>query len=555
MGRSLSRIASAPPVSMPGSGGSVSFKSGSLQLTVERRGGREIHREAQLDGQGRVVAAIEAEVHYALGSGSRGVAYLTERDGRLFQSPISWYSQKQRWDLSPGYEQHNFHFDRPIESQCLFCHANRPEPVEWTVNRYEEPIFRLGEAIGCERCHGPGELHTRGQDLVDGRDLTIVNPRHLEASLRAAVCEQCHLLGDQRIGRPGRDEFDFRPGLPMIDFCAVYGRVSQTGLKAVGQVEQMKASRCFRASEGRFGCTSCHDPHQVPKALEKTAYFRQRCLNCHEEKPCTLPAPARLAASRDDSCIECHMPKTKSTEIVHISTTDHRVLRVPSGELTETANTPSRMPLVLLNGGRAVGEAMGLGRELALALAADLPRSPDSPQQKPLQSKILSMLDHVSVEYPDDLIAQRMKAQVLARSERRADAIQLLDAVLKRAPSYEQALDEYLTYTLDAENAQAAWGAATRAVAVNPWSSVFHERLAYIAIEREDWKLAKHEARLALGINPFLRFARMFGIQCLLYEKDVKSAETEFSILVELHPEERTGLTKWFDGWRRKFQP
>ena len=39
--------------------------------------------------------------------------------------------------------------------------------------------FGLGEAIGCERCHGPGELHVRGQEVVAGRDLTIVNPRHL----------------------------------------------------------------------------------------------------------------------------------------------------------------------------------------------------------------------------------------------------------------------------------------------------------------------------------------------------------------------------------------
>ena len=52
---------------------------------------------------------------------------------------------------------------------------NRVENVAGTVNRYEPPIFR-GYAIGCERCHGPGELHVRRPTMVDGRDVTIVNP-------------------------------------------------------------------------------------------------------------------------------------------------------------------------------------------------------------------------------------------------------------------------------------------------------------------------------------------------------------------------------------------
>ncbi len=275
----------------------MTFQAGSSQWTIERRGGREIHRETQLDPEGRVLAQVEAEVKYVLGSGARGIAFIVDHDGRLFQSPISWYSQKQEWGLSPGYEQHNFHFDRPIESHCLFCHANRAQPVALSVNHYKEPIFGLGEAIGCERCHGPGELHVRGPELVAGRDLTIINPRHLEPSLRAAVCEQCHLLGEQRIGRPGRDEFDYRPGLDLIEFYAVYGNASEVGVKAVGHVTQMRASRCFRASEGRFGCTSCHDPHEVPPPQEKAAYFRRRCLTCHDDKACTRPEEPRQAGA------------------------------------------------------------------------------------------------------------------------------------------------------------------------------------------------------------------------------------------------------------------
>ena len=256
-------------------------------FTIERRGGREIHRETFLDGT-KVLAQVEGEVAYAVGSGAHSISYLVEHDGRLFQSPITWYTQKQKWDLSPGYEKGSVHFDRPIDHDCLFCHSNRYEPVELTANRYKEPVF-LGHAIGCERCHGPGELHAQRQEISGGRDLTIVNPRHLDPVLRGNVCEQCHLLGDRRVYRLGRDPTDYRPGLPLTEFFVDYGSMTGEGQKLVGQVQQMKASRCFRASQGHLGCVSCHDPHEVPDPAEKIAYFRAKCLACHGDHGCIAP--------------------------------------------------------------------------------------------------------------------------------------------------------------------------------------------------------------------------------------------------------------------------
>ena len=419
MGRSLTPIAASDD--RPA--GPTTFEASSSRYTVERRGGHVVHRETRLDQEGRVLAQVEGEVKYALGSGSRGISYLIEHDGRLFQSPITWYSQKNRWDISPGYEEGNLHFDRPIEAGCLFCHTNRVLPIAHTLNRYELPIFR-GDAIGCERCHGPGELHSQHPEMVDGRDLTIVNPRHLEPALRDAVCEQCHLQGDHRIERLDRDMFDYRPGQPLIEFCAVYGRTEQQETKFVGQVEQMKRSRCFRESEGRLGCTSCHDPHQVPSPGERIVYFRQQCLACHEEKRCNLPDPVRLAESPDDSCIQCHMQPFKTTDIMHAATTDHRILRTPQTEETGQPPVVAGLPLVLLNGEKlAPHERKSLERELAIALATEGPRLRDSPQVREVGTLVLALLDGALEKRPDDLPALRMKAQALALSGRRSEAL------------------------------------------------------------------------------------------------------------------------------------
>ena len=551
MGRSLTPIATAPAVGGRRSDGTITFKAGDSQFTIDRRGGREVHREAQLGQDGRVLAQVEGEVKYAVGSGSRGISYVIEQDGRLFESPISWYAQKNQWDLSPGYEKLNLHFDRPIEPQCLFCHANRTLPVEGSVNTYKQPIF-LGHAIGCERCHGPGELHTRRQDVVDGRDLSIVNPRYLSPSLRGAVCEQCHIIADQTIDRLGHEPFDYRPGLPAVAFRAVYRNVNTPGNNVGGHVEQMKTSRCFRESEGRMGCTSCHDPHKIPESQERIAFFREQCLACHERNGCKVPGSARVVESPEDSCIQCHMAKSESADVAHVATTDHRILRSPGSAVNMPKEAASALPLVLLNGDDLEKNEFGsLARELAIALASEGPVLPDTPRTRALGPRVLSQLDKTLAKHPDDLLARRMKAQIMALSGRRRDAIPLVEAVLRSAPSYEMALDQYLSYAIDEGETQNALEPAKRAVAFNPWSSAFHERLAYLSLERKNWDGALHEAREALRINPFRRFARMFVIECLLHQNDLKHAEDEFGTLIKLHPSQQESLTQWFAEKRR----
>jgi hypothetical protein len=551
MGRSLAPIAAAPPVGFERPTGTTTFGAGPSLFTIERRGGREIHRETFRD-EGQVLAQVEAEVAYAVGSGTRGVSYLVQHDGRLFQSPITWYTQKQQWDLSPGYERTSAHFDRPIDPNCLFCHSNRVEPVPLSANRYNEPVF-LGHAIGCERCHGPGELHAAGQKLVGGRDLTIVNPRHLDPVLRGNICEQCHLVGDQRVDRLGKSAFDYRPGLPLTEFFIDHVRTNQEGHKLVGQVEQMKASLCFRASQGRLSCISCHDPHQLPDPEEKIAYFRDQCLACHEDTGCKLPERVRLARNREDDCAGCHMPMAKTVDIVHTAVTDHRILRDPDASPSAPKRSPSELPLVRMSGDVDPAHLDSIDRELAIAVTAEGPRLPNTPQIRKIGPRVLSALDQAVSEHRDDLVAVRMKAQALAFNGRRAEALGLAGSLLESAPAYELLLDDYLSYAIDLGDFPVALEPAQRAVALNPWSASYRERLAYILMQTQDYSRALNEARAALGLNPFLIFARMFLVQCLLHEKDEKGADREFATLVKLRQDQRESLQQWFAKERRRW--
>ena len=79
------------------------FESLGVQFLVERRPEAMLHKAIRRDLSGRVVVEVAAEIAFVLGSGTRGRSYLLNRDGYLFQSPLSWYTQKSAWDLSPGF--------------------------------------------------------------------------------------------------------------------------------------------------------------------------------------------------------------------------------------------------------------------------------------------------------------------------------------------------------------------------------------------------------------------------------------------------------------------
>ncbi|MFM7057613.1 MAG: tetratricopeptide repeat protein, partial [Planctomycetota bacterium] len=150
------------------------------------------------------------------------------------------------------------------------------------------------------------------------------------------------------IVRHGHSEFDFRPGRDLSDFWTVLhagAEVAEDGTtKAVNHVQQMQESVCFKSSNGRLGCSSCHDPHSTPAPALAADFYRQRCLTCHDTAACSEQESIRR--TQQDSCTSCHMPQRDSKNITHVAQTDHRVLRkserspapvTPAGSTTATA--------------------------------------------------------------------------------------------------------------------------------------------------------------------------------------------------------------------------
>jgi len=512
MGRSLAPIGAASVTQRDEGGGQTLFESQGLQYSIEHRDGHVFHRETTRDSSGRIVTRNEAEVQFAIGSGRQGTSYVIEHDGFLFESPLTWYSRKQRWDLSPGFEVINYHYDRPIQRNCLFCHANRVEPSAGTINQYRLPIFQ-GHAIGCERCHGPGEFHVARPTMVDGKDMTIVNPADLAPALRDDVCAQCHLAGDSRVVRVGRRNEDYRPGLPFHQFWTVFLQPpDQAEDRFVGQVEQMHESHCFRASQGRLGCISCHDPHHFPAPTEMVAYYRGRCLVCHADRGCSLPESDRLKRSRDDDCAGCHMPKITSFDIAHAASSNHRIPREPGSAKPIMARPGSkrrdRRHLVIFEHELMDAEERAeVDRDRGVALCRDGAEG---------ARVALPLLEAALVTRSDDVTAWECKGHALGGLGRYGEALAAFRKALTMEPGRESALVEAARVAAKIERRQDAAAYWQRAIAINPWRSDYHTELAFVYFDDGDWQGAADACRKALRLNASLVKVRKLLVQCYL---------------------------------------
>jgi predicted CXXCH cytochrome family protein len=520
------------------------FEAFGIQFRVDSQGDRLLHRQTRLDPGGKPVYDFAHEVNYVVGSGARGHSYLTVRDGYVFQTPISWFSQKQRWDLSPGFPEWA-RAGRLIQGACLYCHANHVEPVAGARNRYKEPVFR-GHAIGCERCHGPGELHAASTGKDD-----IVNPGRLGWELREAVCQQCHLEGLTRVVRRGREENDFRPGMPLQDFWTVFvpgPRLGRTNM-AIGHVEQMYESVCFQRSptERKMGCTTCHNPHEAVAPDRRVGYYRARCLQCHTRPAaeCALPEPARRARQRDDSCVACHMPRVATSDVAHTASSDHRIIRKAGEEPTARGRGQAAgFPVLDFFRGPPDLKDPGLARDLGVALYQLTLKG--IPLAEPDGDFALRHLDAALKECPADVDALEARGKIRQAINRPEQAAEALEALLKRVPRHETALVSLGTIHRDQRHSDEAVEYWRRAVEVNPHVAAYRMNLATQLADRADWQELRPHCQRWVELDPASAQARSMWVQCLLKTGDKAAARVEYEKLRALRPPGLADFDAWF---------
>lgn len=280
--------------------------------------------EYRLEGKDTVHKLVQ-KIDFFIGSGNQTRSYLCNKNGYLYEIPITWYSKKKIWDLSPGYENgQNSRFGRPIGEECMQCHNSGFQLRPNSLNRYSD----FGHALACESCHGDVSGHFEEMKRPEGnQSKQMVSLSKIPVQARFDVCRQCHLEGI-KVRKSKSKTGDYEPGKLLSDFYEVFipsnGESDDFGFAS--HAERLQQSECFQKSGEKLTCTTCHNPHS--KGPESVDFYNQACRNCHSsghEKECSKTAGIKAA-----DCKSCHMKVSGTSDIPHVSSTDHWIRRNPT---------------------------------------------------------------------------------------------------------------------------------------------------------------------------------------------------------------------------------
>ncbi len=276
-------------------------------------------------------------VNYAFGSGDRGLTLVGhDEQRRSYECRLSYYAAPIGWDITSG---HPVADDLPAElyqgmlltqdavRRCFVCHATNA-----FAGLNQSGAAAADNAIGCERCHGPGANHVKviaakGAAVPKNVDLAIARPTQARGAAIVALCAGCHSPRDK--------DFKLSPGSP--DSVRFQGTT-------------LTWSRCYTESGDNLSCVTCHNPHK--NADKRREVYERRCLECHGPSNSVPPGSdakrgkgARTAASScpvepAHNCIECHMPKV-TTPVAHAQFTDHFIRVHRPDDLADKSTHPS----------------------------------------------------------------------------------------------------------------------------------------------------------------------------------------------------------------------
>jgi predicted CXXCH cytochrome family protein len=555
MGRSFTRAVSENALQDFPLGKKVYRKAPDSYFSMFERGGKYYQRRWQIGFDGTETNVDEKQVDFVIGSGnhSRTYLHLTSRN-TLQVLPLSWYSEKGGyWDMSPAYDQPDFPGSvRPVHYECIFCHNAYPKIPESEAHSAGPEMFftePLPQGIDCQRCHGPGQRHVdiaSAGATPEAIRAAIVNPKRLDADREIEVCLQCHLETTSLelppfIRRFDRTSFSYVPGQPLGDFVLSFDKAGGNNkrLEIVNAAYRLRESQCFLKSEKKnekgLSCTTCHDPHDIPRGAAATERYNGICQSCHAA---TLKAIASVPHTAEADCVGCHMPKRRTDDVVHVVMTDHLIQRrKPEGDLlaakAETVDAP---------GGGYHGEVVPYypspfadTPENSLYAAAAQIRD-----QRNLAAGLPRMASLIDRYHPEPAAFYAELAQGYRANSDFAHAIPMYDEASRREPTAFR-LVQLGNALMEARQFPRAEETSRRAIALSPDNAAAWGTLGWTLWQEEKGPEARAALEKAVALDPELPELRNNYANVLWGIGDQAAAVGQFREALRIQP----GIAEW----------
>jgi hypothetical protein len=275
----------------------LTFREGIYSYRIERQGNQSVYTVT--DGKSTITVALQ----YAFGLGKAGQTYVFEREGKMYESRVSFFKLLNGLDLTMGAanlkprnleEAAGRTMSRLEAEQCFGCH---------TTSALRE-AFRMPEAltpgVTCEHCHGSAVAHLDGfrqGKPVEMKKLSAFSTEELSDS-----CGKCH---------------------------RTWATIAADGPHDINNVRfqpyRLANSKCYDPLDKRISCTACHNVHE--EVVEEDSFYDRKCLACHGASAASFKPGAKSCPVSKQNCVTCHMPKLELPGS-HYKFTDHRIRTV-----------------------------------------------------------------------------------------------------------------------------------------------------------------------------------------------------------------------------------
>jgi len=545
MGRSFYRLTDARRVEDFTAHNTLYHQPSDRSYTMLEREGKFYESRNQTGFEGKEVNQEEKQIDFVIGSGNHARTYLHRAaDGTLVELPVSWYSEMGgHWGMSPGYDRAaQQDFRRTIGNDCLFCHNAYPTGGQLSSTVDDEPILKadmekkMPEGIDCQRCHGPGLAHVKAasspNSTLEGIRAAILNPSRLGRERQMEVCMQCHLETTSSplphaIRRFDREPFSYRPGEPLADYQLAFdhkpGTAFDDRLEVAHQAYRLRKSACFRNSE--MTCTTCHNPHQALRGEQATKHYIAVCIGCHTKAHAAAPTLAK------GNCLDCHMGKRRTDDVVHVVMTDHYIQR----------NLPKRNLLAPLKETVAVyrgevvpyyPESAAKTRDGALYLALAQVQNDSN-----LTNGIDQLRQAIETNKPAEPEFYSELGKAYSRAGDNAEAVRWFQAALDRRRDFYPALREISAAQAASGKLAEAVRSGERAVAEQPADTIALTNLGNLYLRAGRAADAIRVLQQALNRNPDLANANNLLGMALLQQNNAAAAETSFRNAIRIQPD------------------
>ena len=281
----------------------LTVRVGAYSYRVERQGNQSNYSVS--DG----VNTVTMPIHWAMGASSAiGQTYVLEKDGKLYESRISYFGELNGLAPTLGSEGHppadiDEAAGRLMSSddklRCFGCHATN------AASGKQLTLDKMTPGVQCSHCHEAAEAHLAAKAGGSGKSTVPAGLGDLPdftAENVSNFCGRCHRTWAEVLVEEDRSINNIR-----------------------FQPYRLWGSKCYDPADARISCVACHDPHK--EFSVQAADYDAKCQTCHgggkvEAKACPVSK---------NNCVSCHMPKIELPG-AHYKFSDHRIRIVKPNE-------------------------------------------------------------------------------------------------------------------------------------------------------------------------------------------------------------------------------